>query len=1106
MITNIGQIDVKINTSDIVKALTELNNLGKAASNAQSRLDGLSRINLSGLTGQVTALRTDLSSVDKVAAGAAKSIDGIAGKSLGGLSKQITIINNNFTQTQTTINNLNQQFNQFTSITSIAGGGALGLAGKLGLVAIGLKAIGELSGVLIDVGKYLYDAYQPVQALTMGLNALGKAGAAELSAMRAQASSLGVVFADTARSQLAWAAATQQTSLEGDKGAKVFNSISGAIRLFGGGTDEVNGALKALTQMMSKGTVQSEELKGQLGERLPGAFKLMADALGISTRELTDALKNGMVESGFAIEKLAELIEKRYGEGIVNAANTTQAQLNRIKNDWQTIMAGIGRAIDEVIGKAAELINKWGVLRGIAAGFEKSGIDDNINKLGEADGTGAGKGNRMVADANTLLEAKGQKGIKPAPLPPRRLGDSPQWETNASAFARDLADTNTQIANLRAKGDTQSAQFKALEQRQKILGEVANNNKDIKAQGADRTAAEVRARRDAVEVADSAKASRERQDAIRSGDQRALLGLDIKKARKQIEDAAKTMSGPALAEFRNDMEEYIAGREAQIKKLDEKGSRAGASASASAASERDMQVNRSKDIVRGGQTDLSRLRERYQNLMDPEGIEGEIERVKRLFSERRSGVEELTKLTAKERQETLAKLQADEEAAIAEIKKIDAVNDAKKVQKRIEQEITEIVRRRGDFTVRNTDRIANMRAELDAVGGSKEQKPYFSILDTRSAYAKGLKEAVDKVVNETNKQIEQARENLKTTQAKVLDVRAQLSETEGVLANTPTNDANKGVVSVLKEKVNQLRQELKEKETAEAEGYRLLSDIKSKQFVNSAIATNDYHEQYKNSRRLDVGIDAGATAYLDTIKNKAERAKDVMVSFGQATENALMAGSWSEAKNVVKTFFGSMLKQIQQTITQLLIVKPLMEQIANFANTNFKSGGTDFFGGLLQAVIGGAVGGSVGGGGYGASSYTYGTSSQYSLSSGGVKLGYNANGGVFTGGQKLNYYANGGVFDRPTLFGGNGLGVMGEAGPEAVMPLKRDAKGRLGVAGGASTSITNQLSITVNGNADKDTIAEMEQRLATKMTEISRQQANNAILAANRPGGANYKR
>lgn len=1101
MITNIGQIDVKINTSDIGKAIAELNNLGKAASNAQSRLDGLSRINLSGLTGQVSALGKELSSVDKVAAGAAKSIDGIAGKSLGGLSKQITIINNNFSQTQTTINNLNQQFNQFTSIAVGAGGGALGLAGKLGLVAVGLKVIVELSGVLKDVGKKLYDAYQPVQALTMGLNALGKAGAAELSAMRAQASSLGVVFADTAKSQLAWAAAIQQTSLEGDKGAKVFNSISGAIRLFGGGTEEVNGALKALTQMMSKGTVQSEELKGQLGERLPGAFKLMADALGISTRELTDALKNGMVESGFAIEKLAELIEKRYGEGIVNAANTTQAQLNRMKNDWQTIMSGIGKAVDAVIGKVATWINQWGVLRGIAANFEAGATADDIKAAGVRDGTGGAKANRMVADANALLEAKGQTGIKRQALGGGGAEGAARVESAERAFARDLADAISKRAGLAAGGDTRSQAYKDLETRIKILQEVANNNKDIKQQAADRGTAEARQRKEAADFADASRASQARQEAIRSGDRRGLLALDIAKARKEIEDAAKTMSGMALVEFRNNKNEYIASREAEIAKLDNKGAKAGARAATQAERERDRQLNRADSLLATGSNELSRLRERYQNLMDPEGIEGEIERVKRLFAERRKGVEELTKLTAKERQETLAKLQADEEAAIAEIKKIDAVNDAKKVQKRIEQEIPEIVRRRGDFTVRNTDRIANMRAELDAVGGSKEQKPYFSILDTRSAYDKGMMEAVDKVVEKYEKEANEATKNGLALEKVAAEISRDLSSAQNDLSGTERTDANRGLIASLEEKVKQLTENLKAVREGQAENNKLIADIKQRGSEESVATKEKYARQYKDARRLDVGIDAGATSYLESIKNKAERAKEVMVSFGQATENALMAGSWSEAKNVVETFFGSLLKQIQQTIVQLLIVKPLMEQIANFANNNFRSGGTDFFSGLLQAVVGGAVGGNV------SSSVPAGSSSQYSLSSGsGVKLGYNANGGVFAGGQKLNYYANGGVFDRPTLFGGNGLGVMGEAGPEAVMPLKRDAKGRLGVAGGSSTSITNQLSITVNGNADKDTIAEMEQRLAKQMTEISRQQANTAILAANRPGGANYKR
>ena len=66
-----------------------------------------------------------------------------------------------------------------------------------------------------------------------------------------------------------------------------------------------------------------------------------------------------------------------------------------------------------------------------------------------------------------------------------------------------------------------------------------------------------------------------------------------------------------------------------------------------------------------------------------------------------------------------------------------------------------------------------------------------------------------------------------------------------------------------------------------------------------------------------------------------------------------------------------------------------------------------------------------------------------------------ANGNVFSAGG-IQAFANGGTFtnglyDSPTLFkfaNGGALGVMGEAGPEAVMPLRRGADGKLGVSGG----------------------------------------------------------
>ena len=69
-----------------------------------------------------------------------------------------------------------------------------------------------------------------------------------------------------------------------------------------------------------------------------------------------------------------------------------------------------------------------------------------------------------------------------------------------------------------------------------------------------------------------------------------------------------------------------------------------------------------------------------------------------------------------------------------------------------------------------------------------------------------------------------------------------------------------------------------------------------------------------------------------------------------------------------------------------------------------------------------------------------------------------ANGNVFDHGDIMPF-ASGGLVTRPTLFpmARGGLGLMGEAGPEAILPLKRDGRGRLGViagGGGAPVSIT----------------------------------------------------
>lgn len=71
-----------------------------------------------------------------------------------------------------------------------------------------------------------------------------------------------------------------------------------------------------------------------------------------------------------------------------------------------------------------------------------------------------------------------------------------------------------------------------------------------------------------------------------------------------------------------------------------------------------------------------------------------------------------------------------------------------------------------------------------------------------------------------------------------------------------------------------------------------------------------------------------------------------------------------------------------------------------------------------------------------------------------------ADGGSFSQGRVMPF-AKGGIVSSPTTFPmRGGTGLMGEAGPEAIMPLARGADGSLGVRGGGGGAVTVNMNIT----------------------------------------------
>jgi tape measure domain-containing protein len=129
--------------------------------------------------------------------------------------------------------------------------------------------------------------------------------------------------------------------LEAEQIKTIFTSISKSVAVMGLSVQQQDSAFLALQQMMSKGTVQAEELKKQLGNALPGAVKAATMAyqvlhpeLKVTEKLFMEQMKAGKVLSAELLPELAKAYEKLYGIENVKRAETLQAAQERLSNSW----------------------------------------------------------------------------------------------------------------------------------------------------------------------------------------------------------------------------------------------------------------------------------------------------------------------------------------------------------------------------------------------------------------------------------------------------------------------------------------------------------------------------------------------------------------------------------------------------------------------------------------------------------------------------------------------------------------------------------------------------------------------------------------------------
>lgn len=130
---------------------------------------------------------------------------------------------------------------------------------------------------------------------------------------------------------------------------KIFESVSRAVTAFGMSAEDSNGVFLALSQMMSKGKISSEELRLQMGERLPIALQAMAKAAGTSVAGLDKLLKAGKLMSADVLPKFADALN----EMVPNVdTNNLETSVNRLKNIFTELVNSM-----DVQGKYKSLVD-----------------------------------------------------------------------------------------------------------------------------------------------------------------------------------------------------------------------------------------------------------------------------------------------------------------------------------------------------------------------------------------------------------------------------------------------------------------------------------------------------------------------------------------------------------------------------------------------------------------------------------------------------------------------------------------------------------------------------------------------------------------------------
>lgn len=908
-----------------------------------------------------------------------------------------------FNQLASSARTLQRNINEADSAVNKATGN-VGLLSNSMTFLKGAVAATAITLATVKLKEFAQDASETsmqMDALTNKMNAAAggsQLGAESMKFVREESERLGLVFLDTAKGFAGFEASALRAGLTFNQTKEIFTNVATAAASMQLPAEQVQLIFKGLEQMAGKSYIQMEELKGQLGDSLPGAFEIAAQSMGVTTAEFNKMIANGEILATDFLPKFARAIKEQLGASATEAATQARAEFNRTQTTILDLKDSVGDQLNPQLMK----------LNSTLRNDIKAATDDVGDSFGRASVLAEG-----LAEDLYSIGVSGVRGIKPLIPVVYALGVVLDGALSiASDFIKILAflPKNLQPINVKrsdfAKGEEGAKQYK-----EAVL-------KAVKAQqdfGKSNTLSYI--------------------DRVKTG--YAGVGKEVEKLDKKQQDFSKnaqSQNKAGVVSTYDALDKKVKGLKTSLEDLEVQGKRGSA------------EYNKLMGEYKKYSTQLNTISDRFKKHSDAtKNQTTEYDK----FGQSVNKLQDRLRILAMNGQTNTQEFKNSKLALAGYTKQIEDAQRAIVVYTNSYDAL--------NGNLQNTQRQMNILA-ADGKANTLEFKNLQKEATSLSIRLNDIKNATQ--INLTpydalENKLKQAQEEMK------------------LLASQDVVDVNK--FNQAKQQATELATKLKDVNLA------LQVDTSPYDALNNKIS-----QLKSNLEDLAVSGQAGTPAF-ESMKNQYVEASNKMEDANRQVANA--AGlDWSKVAGSIRTDLASALT------TPLSEGETAFERFGNFAINTISMIGQAAISQLLEEI-----------------SLTQVLNAVKAVGKV-LSFGLFADGGAFQGGSQLTAYAKGGVVSRPTIFpmANGGTGLMGEAGAEAVMPLRRTSNGKLGVEAtgqtGSNVNIYNQSQSNIEKvkrpNGDTDLfIRKVNNALASERTQngfskAAQRQQSRGVTAA----------